>query len=84
MGLAAKLPAPPTHDAPVASVSEAHHLVRERSFPPSTSLDAIARELKNSHSTGKLTIDFATGGIGTITFHERKKVTFDDFSLDKP
>ena len=78
MALATKLPAPPTHDTPIPHVSEAHHLVRERSFPPSTSLDAIARELKGTGATGKLTIDFSTGGIGSITFHERKKVTFDE------
>ena len=78
MSLAAKLPAPPAHDTSIPNVSEAHHLVRERSFPPSTSLDAIAREIKSSGATGKLTVDFSTGGIGRITFHERKKVSFDE------
>ena len=69
-----KLPSPPTRES---HVSESHHLIRERNFSASSSLDEIKTILRNSHSTGTLSIDFADGGVGSIQFSERKKVTFE-------
>lgn len=70
-----KLPSPPARDS---HVSESHHIVRERQFSPATPLDEIRRTLHDSRATGTLSIDFSDGGIGTIRFSERKKISFDD------
>jgi hypothetical protein len=73
----AKLPSPPSREGDIPLASESHHLVRERSFPPSSSLDDIKRVLRNEHVSGRLEVDFSQGGVGTITFHERKKIAFE-------
>ena len=62
-------------DTPAAS--ESHHLVRERSFPPSSSIDTIIRTLRSERVSGTLTIDFSQGGVGSVTFREKKKIAFD-------
>lgn len=70
------LPAPQGKgDAPFAS--ESHTLVRERSFPSSSSIDSIVRTLRSERVTGTLTVDFNQGGIGSVTFREKKKIAFE-------
>lgn len=74
MSVASKLPHPPQR--PATHLSESHHLVRERQFP-NENIAEIIRSLRESSATGTLSIDFANGGVGTIRFSERKKITLD-------
>lgn len=74
---ASKFPHPPFAET---SVSESHHLVRERKFPLSqdisSALQSLSRALglRESSATGTLLVDINQGGIGSIRFREEKKV----------
>jgi hypothetical protein len=72
---ASKLPSPPSA---TQHVSESHHLTRERSFSPSSNLNEILRILRSDSATGTLSIDINQGGVGSIRFSERHKVSFDE------
>jgi hypothetical protein len=72
---ASKLPSPPS---PTQHVSESHHLIRERTFPPTTNINEILRVLRDAHAIGTLSIDVVQGGVGSIRFHEKHKLTLDD------
>lgn len=74
MSVASKLPHSPQRPP---HISESSHIVRDRVFPTSRDLNFIEQILRESSATGTLSIDFANGGVGTIRFSERKKVTFD-------
>lgn len=68
-----KLPRPPSRD----HIADSHRLVRERIFPSSMSISAILAELRESHSTGTLSLDIASGGVGSIRFREERRIDFD-------
>lgn len=73
---ASKFESPPS--AQPSPSSDTHRLVRERRFPVSTALDAILRDLRDSHAIGTLSIDIINGGVGSIHFREEQKVKFKD------
>jgi hypothetical protein len=73
----AKLPSPPIREGDAPHASESHHLIRERSFSASSSIDSLIRTLRSERVTGTLTIDFNQGGIGSVTFKEKKKIAFE-------
>jgi hypothetical protein len=73
---APKLPSPPASRRPVTHATESHALVRDRTFPAAAPLDEIVSMLRDSDATGTLSVDFNEGGIGSIRFSERKRVTF--------
>ena len=72
-----KLPSPPTRDSTIVPEQETHHLHRERAFSPSANINEILRNLRETHATGTLSVDINEGGVGSIRFSERKKVTFE-------
>ena len=78
MNSASKLPRPPAREGALDSTQDTHHILRERAFPSATNINEILCNLRESRSTGTLSIDIAQGGIGSIRFSERRKLTFDE------
>ena len=62
---------------PAEPPDDTFHLTCERRFDPATPLDYIAAMLRELHSTGTLTVDFSSGGVGSVTFRERQRLTLD-------
>jgi len=62
---------------PADPVAESHHLVREVSWPAGTNLESVREALRSLGATGQLTVNFASGGVCSMTFKEQQLIVFD-------
>ena len=62
---------------PADPVAESHHLVRQIEWPAGTNLESVREALRTLGATGQLTVNFASGGVCSMTFKESQRIEFD-------